>query len=151
MINAEPGDVPFAVAFTSEHRVEVAEAGNNDVATFALGPWGDLTRLYTSATGQTATCWITVDGDHSYASNAGSGTVTGFSRSSSGALTLVGNTDTDPGTVDSAIAPGGAYLHVRAGLNGNLDEFEVNADGSLTSIGSLTVANAAGGEGIAVS
>ena len=37
---------------------------------------------------------------------------------------------------------------MQGGKEGTLDEFEVQADGSLTSIGSLVVPDAVGGEGI---
>jgi 6-phosphogluconolactonase (cycloisomerase 2 family) len=152
VVNPEPGTVPFALTFTSAHRLQVVEAGPSAVVTFSLSAWGDLTQIASSATGQAAACWIVHDGRYSYVSNAGSATVTGFSRGAGGVLTDLGNTSTDPGTVDAATAAHGAYLYVRAGANGNLDEFSVNsATGSLTSIGSLTVADAAGGEGIATS
>ena len=58
----------------------------------------------------------------------------------------LGATGTDPGTVDAA--SNGQFLYVQAGKNGTVDEFRVNANGSLTAIGSVTVAGAAGGEGI---
>lgn len=65
-------------------------------------------------------------------------------------LTDLGTTPTDQGTVDAAVAPGGRFIHVRAGLTGQVDEFAVDHDGSLDPLGSLTVPGAAGGEGIAV-
>ena len=50
--------------------------------------------------------------------------------------------------MDAAASVHGDYLYVQAGANGNVDEYQVNGDGSLTQIGSVTVANAIGGEGI---
>jgi hypothetical protein len=82
-------------------------------------------------------------------SNAGSASVTGYTITASGHPVSSGNTTTDAGTVD-AIATGG-FLYVRAGADGIVDEFRIHSDGSLTAIGSVTVANAAGGEGIAAS
>ena len=46
-------------------------------------------------------------------------------------------------------APYGRFLYVRAGGPGAVDEFAVGHGGSLTKTGSVTVAGAAGGEGIA--
>ena len=66
-------------------------------------------------------------------------------------MTLSGTTSTDPGTVDAAVTPRGQYLYVQTGLNGTVDEFQVGAGGSLTMVGSVTVPNAVGGEGIATS
>ncbi|HXY27971.1 MAG TPA: hypothetical protein VEH82_06790, partial [Acidimicrobiales bacterium] len=82
------------------------------------------------------------------AMNAGSNTVSGFTSSSAGSLGLLGATGTDPGPVDAAASGGGQYLYVQAGLNGDVDEFQVGVDGTLTPIGSVLVPGAAGGEGI---
>jgi len=57
-------------------------------------------------------------------------------------------TTTDAGTVDAAASTDGASLYVQTGANGIVDEYHVNGDGSLTPIGSVTVANSVGGEGI---
>jgi len=81
-------------------------------------------------------------------SNAGNGTVSRYVSGSGGALGLLGTTATDPGTIDAAASPDGAYLYVQTGAAGNVDEFAIGADGSLTSISSVSVPGAAGGEGI---
>ena len=86
-----------------------------------------------------------------YVSNAGSGTVSAFSDPGGGTLTSLGNTPADAGTVDASATPDGRYLYVQAGINGIVDEYRVGQDGSLTEIGSVTVPQAAGGEGIAAS
>jgi len=96
-----------------------------------------------------ATCWIVKAGAFFYASNAGSGSVSGYEAGWSGGLTALGHTATDAGTVDAASAASGRFLYVQTGKAGIVDEFAVAADGSLTSIGSVTVPGGAGGEGIA--
>jgi hypothetical protein len=63
-------------------------------------------------------------------------------------VSLLGQTTTDAGTVDADANPDGAYLYVQTGAEGNVDGFKVHADGSLTSVGSVTVPDAVGGEGI---
>jgi 6-phosphogluconolactonase (cycloisomerase 2 family) len=148
-VNTLAGDVPFAVAFGRNGDALVAEAGPNAVATFTLGSGGVLSQLAVADTGQMATCWIVRDGRYFYASNAGSGSVSGYSVGSSGGLTAHGNTGTDAGTVDAAAD--GRFLYVQTGKSGIVDEFAVGAGGSLTPIGSVTVAGAAGGEGITAS
>jgi len=50
--------------------------------------------------------------------------------------------------VDAAATPGGRFLYVQTGGNGVVDEFAVGQGGSLTEVGYVTVAGAAGGEGI---
>jgi hypothetical protein len=147
-VNTLAGDVPFAVAFDRSGHVVAAEAGPNAVATFSLGSGGVLRQLAVADTGQMATCWIVRDGRYFYASNAGSGSVSGYSAGRSGALTALGNTTTDAGTVDAAAAGNGRFLYVQTGKAGIVDEFAVGAGGSLTAIGSVTVAGSAGGEGI---
>ncbi len=148
-VNALPGTVPFAVAFGPNGHVVLAEAGPNAVATFSLSRGGSLTQLALADTGQMATCWVVGAGGYFYASNAGSGSVSGYQAAWSGALTALGNTTTDAGTVDAASAAYGRFLYVQAGKAGIVDEFAVAADGSLTRIGSVTVPGGAGGEGIA--
>ncbi len=146
-VNVEPGAVPFALSFDRSDRVVVTEAGTNAVATFDLHADGSLTSISSVATGQTATCWVTVVGDQAYASNAGSGSVSRVGLDST-PLTLLGTTSTDGGTVDSAATPSGRNLYVQTGAGGIVDEYHVAPDGSLSEIGSLTVPDAIGGEGI---
>jgi len=148
VVNAEPGAVPFAVSFDAAGQLVVAEAGTNALATFTLNPGGAVTPISALVTGQAATCWVAQAQGFFYASNAGSASLSQYSVSGSGGLTLAGQQATDPGTVDAASSFDGQYLYVQTGGTGIVDEFHVAADGSLTAIGSVTVAGAAGGEGI---
>jgi 6-phosphogluconolactonase (cycloisomerase 2 family) len=150
-VNTLTGDVPFAVAFDQSGHVLVTEAGPNAVATFKLRSSGVLKQLAVADTGQMATCWVVRDGQRFYASNAGSGSVSGYATGASGSLKALGNTTTDAGTVDAAAAGDGQFLYVQTGKSGIVDEFAVGAHGALTSIGSVTVAGSVGGEGIAAS
>ena len=148
VVNSLPGAVPFAVAFDQAGHVALAEAGPSAIATFSLSRGGHLTSLDVKDTGQMATCWVVRAGQYLYTSNAGSGSVSGYRPGQSGALTALGNTATDAGTVDPASAAGGRFVYVRAGAAGVVDEFAVGAGGALTPIGSVTVPGGAGGEGI---
>jgi len=151
VVNADPGNVPFAISFDTVGHLAVAEAGPSAVATFTVRSDGTLSLVNRVATGQKATCWIAADGSAFYASNAGSGTLSGYSDDGSGTLQPLGTTATDAGTVDAAATPDGQYLYAQAGANGIVDEYRVTPGGSLTPIGSVTVPGAAGGEGIAAS
>jgi 6-phosphogluconolactonase (cycloisomerase 2 family) len=151
VVNAEPGTVPFAISFDLAGHLVVAEAGTDALATFTLSADGTVTLLDALGTGQSATCWVTPADGLFYASNAGSATLSRFAVSATGQLTLLGATSTDPGTVDSAATPNGRFLYVQTGAAGIVDEFAIGAGGSLTEIGSVTVAGAAGGEGIVAS
>jgi 6-phosphogluconolactonase (cycloisomerase 2 family) len=148
VVNSEPGTVPFAVDFDAAGHLVVTEAGTNALATFSLASNGTIAPIDAKPTGQTATCWVVQANGTFYASNAGSASLSGYLSSPAGVLTLVGQTPTDAGTVDAAVTADGRYLYVQAGAAGIVDEFRVNADGSLTSLGAVTVPDAAGGEGI---
>ena len=148
--NVEAGAVPFGFTFDSVGRLVVTEAGPNAVATFALARDGKATQVSSVATGQSATCWIVRTGDKYYASNAGSGSLSGFREGWHGALTALGNTTTDAGTTDAAVSADGRNLYVQTGATGMVNEFRVHGNGALTMIGSVTVPGGIGGEGIAV-
>ena len=146
VVNSEPGTVPFGISFDRDGHVLIAESGPNALATHLLSGSGVLTQLAVADTGQAATCWVARAGRYFYASNAGSGSVSGYTVGDSGALTALGNTKTDAGTVDASAA--GGFLYVQTGAAGIVDEFAVGSGGALRSLGSVTVAGAAGGEGI---
>ena len=146
-VRAEDGTVPFAVAFDSRGNLQVADAGPSAVSTYSIASDGALTLLGTTLTHQGATCWISSYGDLLIASNAGSGSVSSLTATSA-APTFVGNTAAGLGTVDASFTPDGAELYVQGGKLGEITGFTVGAGGSLTSIGSVTVPNGVGGEGI---
>ena len=151
VVTSDPAG-PFAVSFDAGGHLVVAESGqNNSVATFTMRRDGTLTLDGRETTGGAATCWITPDGSRFYASNAGSGTLSGFGDDGNGALRPLGPTTTDAGTVDATTSPDGRYLYVQTGGAGIVDEYRVSASGSLTEIGKVTVPDAVGGEGIAAS
>lgn len=151
VVNAEPGAVPFAFAFSASGQVDVAEPGPDAVASFSLSAGGTLTPIASVQTGAAGTCWLVADGSVLFAGNAGSATETSVLSAPSGQLTLGTTTATDPGTVDAAASPDGRYLYVQTGRAGIVDEFQVGTGGTLAELGSVTVPNAAGGEGIATS
>ncbi|WP_194893115.1 beta-propeller fold lactonase family protein [Catenulispora pinisilvae] len=146
-VNSFPGTVPFAFVNTGRDQIALVQAGTNSVVTYRVGADGTLAQQSAYATGQAATCWIARSGDLLFASNAGSATETGLRVGTHDALTALGNTKTDMGTVDAAAA--GHNLYVQTGATGIVDEYSIAPDGALTAIGSVTVAGAAGGEGIA--
>ena len=148
VVNALPGAVPFAVDFDAAGHLVVTEAGTNALATFTLAGDGTIAAIDSKLTGQAATCWVVQANGVFYASNAGSGSLSSYRSSPAGLLTAVGLTPTDAGSVDAAATPDGRYVYVQAGAAGIVDAFGVNGDGSLTAIGSVTVPNAVGGEGI---
>ncbi|HEY1827122.1 MAG TPA: beta-propeller fold lactonase family protein [Acidimicrobiales bacterium] len=152
VINSEPGQVPFGVAFDAVGHLVVADTGSNSLATYNLNRNGTVTELDDVGSTQAATCWVAPVGRFFYTSNAGSATVSGYQEAGFfGQLNLLGQTNTDPGTVDASASSDGQFLYVQTGGNGVVDEFQVHFNGSLTEVGSVTVPNSAGGEGIVAS
>jgi 6-phosphogluconolactonase (cycloisomerase 2 family) len=148
VVNSEPGAVPFAVSFDAAGHLVVADAGTNALSTYSVTPAGSLLPIATVPTGQNATCWVATAQGVFFASNAGSASLSRFGAQLDGQVQLLGQTGTDPGTVDAAPSVGGQYLYVQTGATGTVDEFGVGPSGSLVAIGSVTVPGAAGGEGI---
>jgi 6-phosphogluconolactonase (cycloisomerase 2 family) len=149
VVNSEPGTVPFGVTFDASGNLVVAEAGPDALATYRIEPSGMLVPVASVPDGQAATCWVVGTRNLYFAENAGSATVSTFEGGPFGSLALIGNTSTDPGTVDATVSPDGQYLYVQTGGNGAVDEFGIGFDGSLRPIGSVLVPGAVGGEGIA--
>jgi 6-phosphogluconolactonase (cycloisomerase 2 family) len=150
VVTTLPSAVPFAVDFDQVGHLLVTEAGPSTVASFAVRFDGTLTPIDSAATGQPATCWITSTrfGTLHYASNAGGPSLSTLHSDGFGHLALAGTTGTDAGTVDASVSRDGAYLYVQTGGAGNVDEFKIQPDATLTPIGSVTVPGAQGGEGI---
>ncbi|SEG79830.1 6-phosphogluconolactonase, cycloisomerase 2 family [Actinacidiphila yanglinensis] len=148
VVTAVPDAVPFGFTFDRTGSLQVTEAGPNAVAGFDLTRDSRLVQTHVTATGQLATCWVIATGSHLYASNAGSGTLSGYRVDPHGPLTALGTTPTDPGTVDAAASTDGRDLYVQTGATGTVDAFRVGPNGSLTAIGSVAVPGGAGGEGI---
>jgi 6-phosphogluconolactonase (cycloisomerase 2 family) len=151
VVTADPGNLPFGITFDADGHLAVAEAGDNAVATYTVNPDGTLTLAGRALTGQKATCWIARDGSLFYASNAGSGTLSGHADEGSGTLQPLGATATDAGITDATSSADGRFLYAENGANGIVDGFRVGSGGSLTEIGSVTVPGAVGAEGIAAS
>ena len=75
--------------------------------------------------------------------------MTTLRTNAAGGASVVGNAATDAGTVDPVVSADGHFLYVETGAAGIVDEFRIAPDGTLTSIGSVTVPDAVGAEGIA--
>jgi 6-phosphogluconolactonase (cycloisomerase 2 family) len=151
VMNSEPGTVPFAITFDQADHLVIAEAGPSALATFALNRDGTITQLDSLASGQTGLCWVASAGSLFFTGNTGANSTSGYQTKASGQLTLLGATPTDPGTVDGSASSNGRFLYVQTGGDGIVDEFQVNPNGSLSEIGSVTVSGAVGGEGISAS
>jgi 6-phosphogluconolactonase (cycloisomerase 2 family) len=144
--------VPFALTFDAAGRLQVA-AASGSASTYRVEPGGALTLVSGPvANGQAATCWSVRIGQYLYTANAGSNSITGYRIAHDGTLTLLDATGvtahTDAGPVDLAASPDGRFLYQEATGAGIIDEYAVNPDGSLTSIGTVAGLPADSGSGI---
>ena len=154
--NAAAEPVPFGFVFDPSGNLVVTEAGGADVSTYAIGSNGKITNLSTVVDGQAAPCWIAAVGGWYFVANAGSADIAGYQVNSAGVASLITANSgiagtTDAGPIDLAGSANGQFLYVEAGGTGAVDEFSVNADGTLTSIGSVTGLSGTGIEGIVAS
>jgi len=142
---------PFGFDFDNRGHLVVSEAvggapNGSSASSYSLGQNGWQAVTGSAATNQTAACWLQVspDGRFAYTANAGSGSLSGFSISESGALTLLesngvsASTGTGSHPVDMGFSRGGKFLYVLANGNGTLQGFRVAWDGSLTQAGSVS-------------
>jgi 6-phosphogluconolactonase (cycloisomerase 2 family) len=141
VVNPAATPVPFAFTFQpGSGRLVDGEAGTSSVTTYALGSDGRLTDPRSLTDGQAALCWITRVGGYYYVSNTASNTVSGYTLDAAGTPSLVGATGvvatTEAGPIDSATADG-RFLYVETGAAGTVDEFRVEANGTLTSLGTI--------------
>ena len=138
VVNASATPVPFAFTFTPQGRLASGEAGASSLTTYALGADGTLSDPRSASDGQTALCWILRVHGFYYVSNTGSNNLSSFTVGSDGTPSLLAAVaaPTSPGPID--LTASGRYLYAQTGIAGTIDGFRVNADGSLTSVGSVT-------------
>jgi 6-phosphogluconolactonase (cycloisomerase 2 family) len=144
--NPSATPVPFGISFDSRGQVVIAEAGASTVSTYGLRANGNLTSIGSVPDNQMALCWIAPANGFFFGANAGSGSVSGFTVDASGHPTLVGTTVVGAGAIDLDASRGGQFLYVQLGGLGSIGMEKVNANGSLTSLG--TIGNSPMQEGI---
>ena len=154
LLQPSQGTTPFGFAVGDHRRVFVSEAfggapDSSAVSSYRLGRDGFLDVLSPSvATHQTAACWVVVteDGRFAYATNTGSGSISGYAIDDDGRLTLLnadGRTaDTGAGStpIDLALSEDGRFLFVLNSGAHSIGAFRILHDGQLqpvTTIGGL--------------
>ena len=151
-INASSGPTPYGFGFGQRNVLIVSEA-------FGGAPNASAVSSYTfsgtnlnvvsgsAATNQTAACWVVVTGNgkFAYAANAGRGSISGYAVMPDGSLSLLnadGRTgDLGSGTspIDMALSHNSQYLYDLGNGTHMIYIFAVNADGSLTAMGSVPI------------
>ena len=138
VVNGSATPVPFAFTFTPQGRLASGEAGASSLTTYELNGDGTLGDPRSATDGQTALCWIVRAGGFYFVSNTGSNNVSSFTVGADGTPSLLAAVagTTNMGNIDLTVS--GRYLYVQTGLAGTIDGFQINGDGSLTSISSVT-------------
>ena len=135
--------VPFAFTFNRFGHLIVVDASAGTVTSYKIGEEGKLDALDTALTGQAATCWVVSNTRYVFTDNTGSGTISAFSSSHNGSLTPVGsdgivaNTGSGSLPLDSAITHNGQFVYSLNTGAGHIGMFKTNANGSLTSLGTV--------------
>jgi 6-phosphogluconolactonase len=152
---------PFGFAFDRQGDLLVSEAeggapNGSWVSSYRLQPNGRVQPIKTAETKQTAACWVVVTGNgkYAYASNTGSGTLSGFDVQGSNLKALnadgkTGVTGDDSKPIDLVISRNGQFLNSLNSGNGTISALQITAGGALKN--AFTLKNIpAGANGLAV-
>lgn len=147
-VQAAAGTTPFGFAFDQRNRLFVSEAfggaaGASAVSSYKAEENGSLEVLTpSSATHQTAACWVAVtnNGRYAYTTNAGSGSVSGYRIDHNGEINLL-NADGRTGVTGDGSSPtdvttdnSSRNLYVLTSGSHTIVSFNINGNGSLTPI-----------------
>jgi 6-phosphogluconolactonase (cycloisomerase 2 family) len=148
--NASFGLRPFSLDIRGDGKVVVVEAFNaapnlSASSSYQLNADGTISVITGSVqNGQTDVCWVVItnDGRYVYTANFGSGTISSYSLSPSGSLTLLNGAAAFLGDmsqpVDMDLSADGRYLYQLLRGTGAVGAFRIEANGTLTSLGVAT-------------
>jgi 6-phosphogluconolactonase (cycloisomerase 2 family) len=142
---ASRGETPFGFAFRGQELL-ISEAfggaaGASAVSSYTLDDDGELEVISPSVpTTETAACWVVVtrNGRFAYASNTGSGSISGYRVTRSGELILLdadgvtGTTGAGSGPIDMALSEDSRFLYVLNGGSNSISALAVAPDGGLS-------------------
>ena len=146
------GQTPFGFAFDRRNHLLVSEAFGGAANASAVSSYDVNNEVPSAAvispsvrTQQSAACWVVVSkrGQYAYATNTGSGSVSGYQIGRDGSLSLLdasgisASTGAGSGPTDAALSRGGELLFVLAPKVGKLEAFEIQAGGHLSNAGSI--------------
>jgi 6-phosphogluconolactonase len=147
--------VPLGIAFGHHHIVAITEGAGirprvavpdgSTMSTYRITEDDTLEPISKAVpTNQSAACWVrfTPDGHYAYTGNTGSGSVSSFTVSNKGELTLLASVAADTGgflsvPIDLDITPSGRFLYVLAPFIGTVQGYQIERDGSLKPVASV--------------
>ncbi len=164
--------IPFGFRFTSSGTavvvdvVAIANTNRGAATSYTATPQGVLSAVSSTVPdNQSAPCWIALNpaGTVAYAVNTLSGSISAYSISSTGVLTLMppasgasaaATIGTSAGPIDDIVTPDGAFLYViqsNAGASpGQILGFSIGANGTLTPVTTGATGLPEGSLGLAV-
>ena len=146
------GGNAFAFVFDPAGRLVIVNAAFANLSSYTVNGDGSLSLISAGASdGQSAACWVTrVSGEYVVA-NTGSGSLSRYTVDSNGTVSLAQSPAATgiPGAVDMAASSDGHFLYAQSGGSSTVKGFAVNSNGSLTLVGSWTIPDGSGQEGIA--
>lgn len=156
VFNKSNGAVPFALTFTPQGALVVAEAGGgrdggSAVSSYTVGA-GDMLTLVSGSvpTGFDAGCWLvaTANGELAFDANAASSEISVETIGDDGSIATVGSASAGTGAVplDLALSGNDRYLYALTTGTGTITGFEIGLGGTLTSIGSVPSLPATSGQ-----
>lgn len=137
--NAEP----YGFAFDNADHLILAEGATSSLSSYSLSSAGVLMPISVSVKDNgSLACWVvntnnsTYPTQYSYAANTGSGTVSSYSISSTGALTLLQSKAATgvSNARDMVLAANSTYFYVLTQFNQEIKGYSVQSDGKLTFI-----------------
>ncbi len=151
--------LPFSFTFDQFGHLVVVDAKAGSITSYSIGSNGSLAAISSVANGQNADCWITSNPPKGliFTDNTGSGTISAILTNKAGSLTLLGengfSASTGSGTapIDMGITIDGRYIYSLETAVGKIGLTHVNADDSLSFLGTFGAFPAVSGfAGIAV-
>jgi 6-phosphogluconolactonase (cycloisomerase 2 family) len=150
--NATTIAVPFAGVFLGNRIYLTADVATASLSSYSVSENGSLTPITQSvvATGQGASCWLSIapNGKWAYVGN-GSGSISLYSVTATGALALVSATAANEGIAvagDSWISADGKYLYSTYLKDGSIVSYSINdSTGDLTKVGAKVQVTPANG------
>ena len=149
-VNNAAVPVPFAFVFDSAGRLVLNFAGSSSLQTFTIDENNTITPVGSAVSDtRAALCWVTPASRYLYGSNTGTGDVSEFRVTDTGAVILVSATAASgiPGATDSSAS--GRFLYVQSGATGTVHVFQIGEGGALTQIQVVAVPGGGSQEGIA--
>ena len=136
------GIAPFGFIFDQRGNLLVSEAGSGAVSSYAIRRHGSLKVISPSVeNGQAATCWIAGNEQgYAFTANTGSQTISAYTVENGKAnlvlLEAIAGFGNRP--IDMNISVNGRFLYALDPAEETIDMFEIESDGSLTDLGTVT-------------